>query len=1768
MKKRGKILSGLLSMAMVFSLIPSTVFADTYTAGSYSASATVSPDEEEEFVDYGLSIDLGVDAAGTVTGLSVTSTVKKSNQWYVTEAQNAYTSQIVGKSVDEVASMSFDTVSEATCASYAFADAIRTAAASAAGTKVASADSTALAAAIEAAKAEEAPAAEAYTEESLTAYNTARDAALAKAQAVLDKTDATQEEIDAAVQTLASELEAAKALLVEKDAIYVTMNIPYSDFYAAEGTTQYVDIVTTATGSKFMGTTGLAKGTYNNGTSILGVTYPVKMSAATYAELKEANEQADSSANYYFTLLEEEPTAYKELTYADGSYSFSAATGNAGDASGITVSDAEATSYGNYQVDLEGVLTTGGVTINGEVQTIGGMIFETSAGNFGMACLENYWLGTRVTDVEVAFSVTGAPVLTNHGGVAFYQFDGLNGATINGVKIITDKAIYEVNCNVALKPYYTGTVKAVQTGESEVTLKGLPSDLENGTVTMSYREGEGRAAQTIKIADAVEVGNGVITTTEAIDAEKTYTITINSDNYSPITATLAALDQEYYYVTMNVPYDDYYAAEGVGEYLDVVTTATGSKFKGTTGLAKGTYNNGESILGVTTPVKVDNATYLELLKAGLTESDDYYFTDLDEEPAVYKELTVAEDGSYSFSAATGTEGDASSITVSDAYSSSYGNYQIDLEGVSTSGGVTINGEEQTITGMIITTAEGNTYGMACLENFWLGTRVPDVEVAFSAEGAPVLTNHGGVAFHQFSGLNGASITNVKIITDKGIYNVSCDVALKPYYDGEISAVQTGDQEVTLTGLPEMENATATITYSYKEEGAFRPTTKTVADAAEIVDGKVATTEALNPEYTYTVTVNSDTYSPMTATVTILDQDYYYVSMNVPYDDYYAAEGLTQYVDIVTTATGSKFKGTTGLAKGTYNDGESILGVTTPVKVDKATYVELLKAGLTEEDDYYFTTLTEEPAVYKTLTVDADGVYSFSAAEGTEGDASSITVSDAEATSYGNYQVDLEGVLTAGGVTINGEEQTISGMIFETEKGSYGMACLENFWLGTRVTDVEVAWSVEGAPELSNHGGVPFYKFSDMGTKLTGVKIITDKGIYNVSCDVTLKPYYTGTVSAMQTDTQEVTLTGLPSDLENGKVTISYSYTEEGQRRPTTIMVADAVDAGNGVIATTEALNPEYTYTVSIESDNYGPMSATVVMAGQEAYYVTMNIPYSEYYGSEGVGEYLDVVTTATGNKFKGTTGLAKGTYNNGESILGVTAPVKMDYETLVKVLHNGTTESESHYCTILTEEPAVYKTLTIAEDGTYSFSAAEGAEGDASSITVSEADTTSSYGNYQIDLEGVLTEGGVTINGETQTISGMIFTTSAGNTYGMACLENFWLGTRVTDVEVAWSAEGASVLNNHGGVAFHQFANMNGASLTNVKIITDKGIYNVACNVDLDPYYTGEVTANADNNAQVSVENLPADKQNPTMSVYYTEGFGRAQTKVYAANNAAVTDNAAAMSVALVAGKEYTVVVNSDNYAAMTATNKVTGVATAEISADAKSLTVGNLPSDIENATVSLINAAGKEIAGALPVKDGVADLSSLKLDGDGVYAVEINSDNYNPITAQSVTAPVTITSATITKGATDDVLLVCNKADSNFLGVTVDGDALTSADYSEAAGSTEVTLKGTYASKLDTGVHNVVFLYGDKDVPTTVTVVDKSSADDKSSDSGSSSSGSSSSGSSSSGSSSGGSSSGSSSSSSNASTGDSSHMVLWVAILLCAAAIITVIVRKRKVTD
>ncbi len=344
--------------------------------------------------------------------------------------------------------------------------------------------------------------------------------------------------------------------------------------------------------------------------------------------------------------------------------------------------------------------------------------------------------------------------------------------------------------------------------------------------------------------------------------------------------------------------------------------------------------------------------------------------------------------------------------------------------------------------------------------------------------------------------------------------------------------------------------------------------------------------------------------------------------------------------------------------------------------------------------------------------------------------------------------------------------------------------------------------------------------------------------------------------------------------------------------------------------------------------------------GSEDYtYVMMNIPYGDFYSSESVDEYYDAVSTATTTKFAGTTGLAKGTYNDGTDICGVVYPVAINTAVYEELKSSTLTENDDYYISeVLDSEPAAYKVVSYADEK-YTFSAVTGATGDSSTLSLGEASTSSSYGDYMFELAGVLTADSVTI-GETTgiTIGGIILTDSDGKTYGMGMLENLWIGTRVTNAEIAISVPEGNGKTNHGGQAFKTF-NLNGKTITSVKLITDVGIYTIEGNLTLPEYYSGEEETTAEITDATTLKiSVPSAFTNPKVSVYYTSG----RTSYYVAQDAEITDGTVALDGVLETETKYTVSISSDNYAPKTL-SVTYGTPVSELMTDAQKETLNEL---------------------------------------------------------------------------------------------------------------------------------------------------------------------------------------------------------------------------------
>ena len=244
-------------------------------------------------------------------------------------------------------------------------------------------------------------------------------------------------------------------------------------------------------------------------------------------------------------------------------------------------------------------------------------------------------------------------------------------------------------------------------------------------------------------------------------------------------------------------------------------------------------------------------------------------------------------------------------------------------------------------------------------------------------------------------------------------------------------------------------------------------------------------------------------------------EYRYLLMNIPYEQFYAAElaGNSEAVDAVSSATKNKTR-TDTLVGGSYHvaqDGTDIQGVTFPVKVSKdadlsgwkeigedaSLTITVTNRGQTTEKTYqgrealfeapsyayYVLPDGEIPAQYKTLQIGVDGTLQFGAVEAEDKTETAAEGTLSTKSNYGDYELRLEGLPESI------QESTVYGVVLHTEEGEdYGLRHLENIWLKTNL-----AWSA-GFVTTAHGNQLSYQHYASMMEKhLNGLTYYTSSG---------------------------------------------------------------------------------------------------------------------------------------------------------------------------------------------------------------------------------------------------------------------------------------------------------------------------------------------------------------------------------------------------------------------------------------------------------------------------------------------------------------------------------------------------------------------------------------------------------------------------------------------------------------------------------------------------
>lgn len=314
-----------------------------------------------------------------------------------------------------------------------------------------------------------------------------------------------------------------------EDRGYVLMNIPYADFYRAEGV-EDVDAVTAATKKAY----SLAPGSYHDGvdetyasTDILGVSYPVFVSDLSILGEPAADESALAAAgDYAYIKLETAPNAYKALTKTEEGYSFGAVSGRPTALQNVTAEETVLTKRGDYELALSGEAME--EIKNG---TVYGVILTTDSGAYALRHLENIW-----KNVELAVC-TGHTETIKNGAVTPVSYD-LEGKTVTQITFYykTAENVYK-KANIPAELLISAYPQAEFTHSNRVQMTGLSQQelttlAENGPdsgaakyYSLTLRDGETVLAEGLPIAVDGSVEFDAVTV-----VGKTYTLEIVQTN--------------------------------------------------------------------------------------------------------------------------------------------------------------------------------------------------------------------------------------------------------------------------------------------------------------------------------------------------------------------------------------------------------------------------------------------------------------------------------------------------------------------------------------------------------------------------------------------------------------------------------------------------------------------------------------------------------------------------------------------------------------------------------------------------------------------------------------------------------------------------------------------------------------------------------------------------------------------------------------------------------------------------------------------------------------------------------------------------------------------------------------------------------------------------------------------------------------------------------------------------------------------------------------
>ena len=1283
------------AMSMVAGLCPSTVFAANsedvakVQDGTYTGTAECTPDGDGEFTKYNLSLSVTVEDGKIKSIDNVLGDGDRKNKSYIGDATDGYDDYIgvVKQIVDANGTDEINAVSGATCSSNAIVNAVNDALEKATKKDENTVKTDGLQTAITKA-------------ESLTENDYGADSWKSMQDALTAAKDALEKkESQTAVDTATTELTKAIDALVPKtpDAqkeVYVLMNIPYADFYKADGVIG-ADAVSSATKQKTRAS--LASGSYHvnsDGSDITGVTFPVKISDGSvlekYTQVTDESEVTITtnikgkentvtykgqdalfeSASYSYYTLSDTPSYYKEATVnADGSLSFSEVKGTEPTTlTNATTEFSTSSRYGDYQLDI----TSEDLK---NVNTVYGVVVSTKEGSsYGLRHVENIWKKTKL-----AWS-TGF-VTESHGNTLDSKdYAAMMGQTINKVTYYTDQGIYEIPMDQQVAKKFDGEVSvadvSVKSEKTAITVSGLPNDFEEEYKIDGIDED----------AYSVEIKSDGKTTTRTINFKKAlakgrYTVTLSdkNGNYAPISTIFNV-----YTETMPVKYNEDDKNPAVVKNDNVEEEEFQTYLKNITSV---TVNGKEYAASGKKAVKL-------IKEDGKLDLEQDVFKDAKAGDAFV--VTIAEDGyqPYTFTyKVPGEDSEYSYVYVGMSWAEYWAN-----EGVYNAGSIEASDVKDS----------RDEYDKGAFDTVTRAT-----------------TNHG---------LHRGSFQCTAVIED-----TEGKKHYLSHWEGKDQAVMTDGTTYTYAkGVFTAKNGSSFTQKDYEVTGL------------KYVPVKIRTADLNSLKEKYTVVENG------------------------------------------------------GELIGGYGENQ-------------------LKSYKTIAD------VTANTNGLKTAEKQEDGSFAFSArTTGSYSGLKDTQLATADVTpdvkagdkvgSYGEFiRVDFNGNYGGLGSAMQAVEWTYYGNddTYTNPVRVFGTKFASDNWMHKSM-GIQLGLTDSLRCQLpENTNGTGYWKITIYGLGYADYSYNFEVGTENIA---TLKTASAEEIAALQ------------AKIDEAKALNRFAYTTDSWKK-----MHDELEESEVLLKSENPLKSEVNEQVKHLTD---AIDSLVTVQ-----YVLMNIPYAEFYKAETTGNDIavDAFTSATKNKTR-TKGLAGGSYHenaDGSKIDGITYAVKVDpsvdlskYKEVkdgdsveITVTNRGQTttttltgkdtlfENASYAYYPLTEAPANYKEVSVDADGNLVFSEVKGQEATKVEGVTAELLTETSYGDYELDLDGLPEEI------KSDNVNAVVVKTTDGTAYGMRHLENIWRGN-----EIAWSTGFTSEVHGCPTSSEH-YKSMMGKTIDSIEYYTTNGVY-------------------------------------------------------------------------------------------------------------------------------------------------------------------------------------------------------------------------------------------------------------------------------------------------------------------------------------------------------